>query len=216
MDEDIKKSDLNSRFDAIILPSDAPAVITGGKELEEWWDKNVPWGPLPVSPPEYRSGIGEDGVKSLKEFVEKGGILLMQSDSCDFAIEKLGVKIKNVLKDVKPKDFFCPGSTLRAKINNDHPLAYGMPEEALVLLWNNHAFEIMPSESNENYEVIVQYPERELLKSGWLIGENKITQKPAMISAKYGKGQVVLIGFKAQHRSQTWGTFKLLFNSLLG
>ncbi len=83
-------------------------------------------------------------------------------------------------------------------------------------MWNNQAFEIMPTESNENYEVIAQYPERDLLRSGWLIGENKITEKIAMVSAKYGKGLAVLIGFKAQHRSQTWGTFKLLFNTLLG
>jgi hypothetical protein len=123
-------------------------------------------------------------------------------------------EVKNVLKDVKQKDFFCPGSTIRVKVSNCHPLAYGMPEDALVLMWNNQAFEIMPTESNENYEVIVQYPEKDLLRSGWLIGENKIAEKLAMVSAKYGKGLVVLIGFKAQHRSQTWGTFKLLFKTL--
>ena len=214
-DEDIKKGGLNERFDVIILPSDAPAVITGGKELEEWWEKNVPWGPLPVNPPEYRSGIGEEGVKAIKEFVEGGGVLVMTAESCDFAIEKLGLKVKNVLKDVKQKDFFCPGSTLRVKVSNSHPLAYGMPEEALALLWNNHAFEITPSESNEDYEVVAQYPGRDLLRSGWLIGEGKIAGKIAMLSAKLGKGRAVLIGFKAQHRGQTWGTFKLLFNTLL-
>jgi hypothetical protein len=214
-DNDIKKGELNKNFDVIVLPSDAPAVITGGKELEEWWDKNKPWGPLPVSPPEYRSGIGEEGVKALKEFLENGGVLVMEADSCEFAIEKLGLKIKNVLKDVKPKDFFCPGSTLRVKVSNYHPLAYGMPEDALVLMWNNQVFEIMPTERNENCEVIVQYPERDLLRSGWLIGENKIAEKIAMVSVKYGKGKAVLIGFKEQHRSQTWGTFKLLFNNLL-
>jgi len=36
-----------------------------------------------------------------------------------------------------------------------------------------------------------------------------------MVSARYGKGEVVLIGFPAQHRAQTHGTFKLLFNTML-
>jgi hypothetical protein len=36
-----------------------------------------------------------------------------------------------------------------------------------------------------------------------------------MVRARYGKGYVTLIGFRAQHRMQTHGTFKLVFNSLL-
>ena len=56
---------------------------------------------------------------------------------------------------------------------------------------------------------------RQILQSGWLIGEEYLSGKAAMISAKHGKGELVLIGFRVQHRSQAHGTYKLLFNALI-
>jgi hypothetical protein len=91
-----------------------------------------------------------------------------------------------------------------------------MPEEGLALyLAGNPVFEILPSAFNDRYETIARYADRDLLASGWLIGEQMIAGKPAMIAARLGKGEVVLIGFRAQHRAQTHGTFKLVFNALL-
>ena len=70
-------------------------------------------------------------------------------------------------------------------------------------------------EDNDRYEVVISYPERDILESGWLIGEEKLKRKTAMVVARYGEGQIVLIGFRTQLRAQTHGTYKLLFNSLL-
>jgi glutamine amidotransferase-like uncharacterized protein len=91
-----------------------------------------------------------------------------------------------------------------------------MPSDSLALyLQGDPVFEITPSSTNEKYQVIASYEKREILQSGWLVGENNITGKAAMISAEMGKGKVVLVGFRTQHRAQTYGTFKLLFNSLV-
>jgi hypothetical protein len=214
-DEDIKEGNLNEKYDVIILPNDSTPMIIGGDELKKWYKENVPFRTLPNFPPEYRSGIGEEGVENLKKFVEEGGSLVCLGESSDFAIEKLELKVKNVLKGLQPKEFYCPGSTLRTKIYSSKPLAYGMPDEAFILFWNSFAFDVLPHSYNERYEVIVKFPERDILQSGWLIGENKIRDKIAMLSAEHGKGKAILIGFRTQHRAQTHGTYKLLFNTLI-
>jgi hypothetical protein len=64
-------------------------------------------------------------------------------------------------------------------------------------------------------EVLARYVERDILQSGWLLGEQVIARKAAAVSVKHGRGKVVLLGFRAQHRAQTHGTFKLVFNALL-
>jgi hypothetical protein len=208
-DDEIQKGGLNTNYDVIILPHDSTAMITGiGVQGRRG-------GRPTVYPPEYMSGIGEEGVEALKDFVNKGGTLVTLGDAVDFGIEKFELNVRNAVADVDRKDFFCPGSTIKAKFTNDHPLAYGMPSEGLVLYWNSPVFEIIPSGHNEHYETIVRYAERDLLQSGWLIGEKHIAKKAAMVSAKYGEGNVILIGFRTQNRAQMHGTFKLLFNALL-
>jgi hypothetical protein len=215
MDKDINEGNLKQRFDTIILPNDPETLITG-IDLEQWWEKNNPWRPFPTFPPEYRSGIGEKGIEALKEFVKQGGTLICFDGSTELAINHFKLKLRNVLENYSSKEFFCPGSTLNANINNNHPAAYGMPENSLIFFWNSKAFEIIPSDQNDKYEIIASYPERDILESGWLVGEEKLKRKAAMIVAKVDNGNIVLIGFRPQHRAQTHGTFKLVFNSLYG
>jgi len=90
-----------------------------------------------------------------------------------------------------------------------------MPSSGLVLFWESPAFEITPSNDNDDYEIVATYADRDILQSGWLVGEKHLSKKAAMVQAKYGQGRVVLIGFRPQHRAQTHGTFKLLFNALV-
>ena len=89
-----------------------------------------------------------------------------------------------------------------------------MPSRGLALYLNSPALEIT-AQNAEDYETIVRYEDRELLESGWLVGQESLARKAAVVSAKLGKGKVVLIGFPAQHRAQTHATYKLLFNALV-
>jgi hypothetical protein len=90
-----------------------------------------------------------------------------------------------------------------------------MPSDGLVLFWASPAFAVLPNQNNEGYETIVRYADRDLMSSGWLIGEEHIAKKSGMVKAQYGEGAVVLIGFRTQNRAQTHGTFKLFFNTML-
>ena len=67
----------------------------------------------------------------------------------------------------------------------------------------------------DDYRIVAEYPQTDLLQSGWLIGSEKLAGKPCMVAAKCGKGEVVLIGFRTQFRAQAHGTFKFLFNCLV-
>jgi len=214
-DKDILEGDL-SAYDVIIFTHDNPEMITGGEDLKKWWNENRSDWPLPEYPPEYESGLGEEGKAKIAEWTRKGGTLYCVGGATEYAIDVLKLPITNVVKGLSPKEFHCPGSTLHINIENNHPAAYGMPEEALALFWNSPAFKINPGPDNHLYEVIAYYPENDLLESGWLVGEEKIADKIAAINAHVGEGKAVLMGPRVQHRCQTHGTFKLLFNSLLG
>ena len=207
-DEEIKAGNLSERIDILILPDDSTDMIIGDK-TEDRLRENP-------APPEYRSGIGEEGVEAIKEFVESGGTLVALNQACNFAIEKLDLPVQNILANKSAKEFYCPGSTLHANINTNHRLTYGMPDEGLIFFWSGPTFRVKPSFSNERCEILVQYPERDILQSGWLVGEDQIARTAGMISVGYGEGSVVLFGFRPQHRAQTHGTFKLFFNALVG
>ena len=201
-------------YDVLILPSDEPEMLYGPK-----YDPTNPKNAGSFSycgnqPPKYQSGLGTEGPQAIKEFLENGGRLLTMGHSCDYAIKTLGIGVKNVVKDKPFAEFNTHGSTLHVKVDVQHPVGYGMPEKALILHWNGPVFEISDTANSDKYHTVVRFEQKNLLKSGLLVGEKLIAGKAAMMTAKVGKGEVYLYGFAPQQRMQTHGTFKLLFNAL--
>jgi hypothetical protein len=217
-DAEIKAGNLNAKYDVIILPADSTAAMTGEPEAggRGGQGRGGQGGRPQNTPPEYRSGFGREGVEALEAFVQKGGTLLTFAQAGALPIERFGLPLRNVVADLGPKEFWSPGSTLRAAFDHAHSLAYGMPAQGLAtFLAGGQVYELIPTETNERTETIVTFVDRDLLQSGWLIGEPHIARKAAMVSVRHGQGRVVLIGFRAQHRAQTHGTFKLVFNALI-
>ncbi len=213
--DDEIKTGLKDKYDVLIIPSDPTPIITGEK-LEEYFEKRFKGMMVPPKfPPEYVCGIGEEGVGKVKEFVEGGGTLLLLNEASEFAIDALKIPIINTVKDLKPNEFHCPGSLLKTEINKDNSLAHGIEEGTPVLFWGGPALMIKPVPNGDDYEVVISYPEENILQSGWLIGEKYLSRKAALIDAKLGKGRVILCGFRSHFRCQTHATYKFVFNALL-
>jgi len=214
-DPEIKKGGLNEKYDVLIIPNDSTATITGEPAAGAAAGRGgAAAARNAITPPEYRTGLAKEGVEAIKAFVEKGGVLVTLNGATAFPVDRLGVGVRNVLTGKSSKDFWCPGSMLKVNFDNTNPIAYGMPAKGLALFFNSPAFEVT-AQNADGYEVAARYADRELLESGWLIGEENLARRAAVVTAKVGKGKVVLLGFPAQHRAQMHGTFKLLFNSLL-
>ncbi len=213
-DKDIKAAGLDARYDVIVLPADSVASMTGERDAES--GRGGFRGSPETVPPEFRSGFGKEGVDALKAFVQKGGTLLTFGEAGALPIERFGLPLRNAVAGSKPTEFWCPGSTLRVKFDTSNALAFGMPGQGLAtFLAGGQVYDITPSERNERVEVIATYADRDVLQSGWLLGESLIAKKAAMVAVSYGAGRVVLIGFRPQHRAQTHGTYKLVFNALI-
>ena len=150
---------------------------------------------------------------ALREFVEAGGTLIALNNATNFAIDYLRLPVRNVLRGVANKDFYCPGSILRTELLVDNPLTFGLERESIAWFEQSPAFEIVDANAAK---AIAKYPENgSALLSGWVLGDQRLRGKAALVEVKLGKGRVILFGFRPQYRGQSLATLPLLFNAIL-
>ncbi|MCA1583723.1 MAG: M14 family metallopeptidase [Acidobacteria bacterium] len=200
-DQDIRRGGLRGRVDAIILPDQVAERLLQGHAQG-------------TMPPEYVGGLGQEGVAALVQFVQSGGTLVALDSAADFAADALKLPVKNVVRDAKPEQFFCPGSLLRLELDPNQPLAFGMPAQTAAFFSFSGAYETDAGSTTGSVKTVGRYGSKDLLMSGWLEGEPMIAGKSAVLEAAVGEGRAVLLAFRAQHRAQAHATFRLLFNAL--
>jgi Zinc carboxypeptidase len=196
-DADIKQGSLATSYDSIVLPSQRAREITEGNAAGSY-------------PAELTGGITNAGVNNLKTFVEEGGTLICFDASCELAIKQFNLPLRNVLESVRSNDFYCPGSIVALEVDNTQTLAHGLGRSVDAYFINSSAFEATGS----GLRVIARYEKDNVLKSGWLLGEDKIKGRIALAEVRLGRGRVILFGFRPQHRGQSWGTLPFVWNSL--
>ena len=204
--EKIKDGSFQKETDVLLFPDVGKNIIKDGRSGRSS-------SPLP---PEYRGGLGKEGGERIKKWVEEGGVAVALDSAAAYLIELLGLPVSNVLEGVSSDRFDCPGSMLRLKVDNTHPVAYGMRAEEAGYFSDSPAFQTRIPDARFDRRVVASYPEYDdqILVSGYLKGAELLERRAAVVDLRVGKGRVVLIGLRAQHRAQPHRTFKLLFNAL--
>ena len=200
VDSTIRAGKLHDKFDAIVLPDEAPIELMNGL-------------PARVYPAPYPGGIGREGVSELRKFVESGGTLVALNDACRFAVEQLLLPVRNVLEGVPDDEFYAPGSIFRLDVDTTAEIARGVPSETIAWFENGPAFDVLDSSV---VRVIGRYPAQpdKVLRSGWVLHPERVAGRAALLEVHVGQGRVVLFGFRPQYRGQSLATYPLLFNSL--
>jgi hypothetical protein len=206
----IKAGNLNAAYDVIILPDVSRDVIVDGKPKPREGGMKY----FEELPPEYQGGIGKEGVTALKEFVRNGGTLITFESAGELVIDEFNLPVANGIS--RGSDVNVPGSLLRLDLNTDNPIAYGLPEQVSAFVAEPIVYRTGIPMVTEHRSVLATYPAdaEDVLKSGYLKGGDSLTHQAAAVEFGVGKGDIVMFGFGVQHRAQTEGTFKLLFNAI--
>ena len=202
VDADIRKGKLNDRFDVIILPDNTAAAITSGRA--GYGERGGP-----ETPPEFKGGLGESGMASLKQFTESGGtVVALNKASLVYAAK--GSPVTNSLDAVDKKDFYIPGSILETSVDVTHPIAFGSTPTVPIF------FELSPTFTlSGNAKPVATYTSDTPLLSGWVLGGKYLKGTSALVEEPVGKGRIILFGFRPQYRALSEGTYKFFFNALL-
>jgi hypothetical protein len=206
------KVNLLAKYDVIVFASEGADIIKDGKRSS---DSPYARGFSVSTPPEYEGGIGKEGVEALKAFVEGGGILVTLNQACELAFKEFSPPAQDALGRVDRSKFFCPTSILRVKVNNLTPIGYGFGDEAAVMFSRSLGLSTRVPSGDWDRTVVASYPKKDVLLSGWLLGEDQIARKSAVVDTKFKKGHIILIGIRCQHRAQSHGAYKFMLNALL-
>jgi hypothetical protein len=218
---EINAGDLKKKYDVIIFVSGAiPALSPTEQRASRDTTK------LSDIPAMYRSRWGkisaDTSVTAIKQFMEAGGTVITIGKSTSLAYHlKLGVSDalvemnKGILTPLPSEKFYIPGSILRVSIDTTQSSCWGMESRADVIFDSSPVFRIKPEAINQMKIKPIAWFSTDLpLRSGWAWGQQYLKDGVAAFEAKVGSGKLYAFGPEITFRSQTYCTFKLIFNQL--
>ncbi len=193
-------------YDALILPDARPEVLEKGYS-HQYGDGES------IVPPQYLGGLGEPGTAAVREFVRSGGTLLAFNRAASYAAKRLGLPVDNVVGSLSNQRFFGPGTLVKVRADLSHPLSHGMRGTEFAWFEAGPVFRARRRAGSQVRQVL-RYPGRDVLASGWLLGESYLANQAAVLDVPLGGGRVILFGIRPQYRAQSNATFKMVFNGL--
>jgi hypothetical protein len=217
--EDFDEVELARDFDVVVFPDASKDVLIKGKSKR--------YGRYVTNdyPPTFRKPISKKARADLTEFITGGGVVVSWGRSTGLFTEGLPLPGDNGDDDVLElpvrdlteglQGVSVPGAFLAVDFISDHPLTWGMPERAGAFSRGRPVFATSIPVLDTDRRVLGIYPERDLLISGYLEGEEQLQNRANVVWLRAGKGQLVLFGIQPQFRGGTPATFKLVFNAVL-
>jgi hypothetical protein len=208
---DIKKGNLISQFDAIILPDNsAPAILTGRGGFGGGGGGGRERLTMPQVPAEYQGGLGPDGAAALKAFVEAGGTIITINKASDVYATKDNPVFSDALQGVASKEFYCPGSQLEIAVDNTNPIAFGSTPTVSIFFETGPTFKLSGAAKSVGH-----YTSDMPLLSGWVLGGKYLNGTSAIAEVPMGKGRLIAFGFIPMYRGLSEATYKFVLNSML-
>ncbi|MEO8451323.1 MAG: M14 metallopeptidase family protein [Gemmatimonadota bacterium] len=216
---------LNQQFDALIFVDGSIPGPVGGNDVSAYFRSGSQ--PPPDVPAEYQDRIGRVSVEKtipvLKTFLEAGGRIVTIGTATALA-GHLGLPLRSHLVERTPngtkplpqEKFYVPASLLEVSVDSSAQAALGMGSRAIVLFDESPVFRLLPDAAAKGIKAVAWFSSATPLRSGWAWGQTYLEGGVAAAQARVGSGMLYLYGPEITFRSQPHGTYRLLFNGLLG
>jgi hypothetical protein len=232
-EQDLVVNDLTD-FDVVIMPNHraSPQTLVNGTTVV---GDPIPWrttdeytaiGKIDETE-DVRRGMGYDGLKHLKAFVERGGVFITEGSASALPIE---MAITRRVSIRTTRQLVARGSVLRTSVDDDSsPIIYGYPESVAAYFSSQPVFQVNKNDGgtrspewlrDEIWEkeiprVVLSFAKEDVLMSGFVSGESEITGTPAIVDVPVGQGHVVMFAIRPFWRLETFGSHAFVFNTIL-
>lgn len=219
--KEINSGDLKKKYDVIIFEGGAiPPFPVPEQTIAKDTTK------LSDIPAEYRSHWGklsaDTSIAAIRKFIEAGGTVITIGKSTSLAYHlKLEISDalvemnKDKLSPLPAEKFYIPGSVLRVRIDTTLSACYGMGSVADIIFDSSPVFRIKPEAVNQlKIKPVAWFSSDRPLRSGWAWGQQYLKDGVAAFEANVGSGKLYAFGPEITFRSQTYSTFRLIFNQL--